>query len=290
MEDIFFQSDFFRNYNINEIKRINTGIDNQVYLIRCDKEKYIVRVCNQQRYCEDPNNFVYQANLLKRLSDTAFFSVPNILSVFRYKDTLAMIYPFIQGKCFIPKTEVEISSLVHVLDFNKKFNNFPQLDRLQTINLYYQNVNDLCNNLSDIWESDIKNIKAELLGCLDTITRQNRNLVHGDFHLGNIIWKGNDIVAVLDWDNWAIGDIESDVAHCYIDLLLLSNEKIASLFLERCINELKLEYPNLRFFLNYEAVYAEVNMHKWRNGFFGKNFSMSREMSSTLLNKAFNLF
>lgn len=289
MEEIFCQIEFFRGYNISEISRLNAGIDNRVYLLKCDKEKYIVRICNQQRYYEDPNNFLCQANLLKRLSDTAYFSVPNILNVFKYKDTLAMIYPFIQGVCHIPKTELEISSLIHVLEFNKGFNNFQQLDRRKTLNSYRQNVNELCDGFSSVWGCGVKKIKAELFRCLDTVTRQNNNLVHGDFHLGNIIWKGNNIVAVLDWDNWAIGDIESDVAHCYIDILLLSNEKMAGLFLEGCINELKLEYSNLRFFLHYEAVYAEVNMHKWRNGFFGENFSMSRDRSSSLLNKVFNL-
>jgi aminoglycoside phosphotransferase (APT) family kinase protein len=37
-------------------------------------------------------------------------------------------------------------------------------------------------------------------------------LVHGDFRLGNLIWSGNRVVAVLDWEDAAAGDSLYDLA------------------------------------------------------------------------------
>ncbi|WP_159622472.1 phosphotransferase family protein [Ruania rhizosphaerae] len=38
------------------------------------------------------------------------------------------------------------------------------------------------------------------------------HLVHGDFGLHNLLWRGNDLVGVIDWDHAACGDPAIDVA------------------------------------------------------------------------------
>jgi aminoglycoside phosphotransferase (APT) family kinase protein len=44
-------------------------------------------------------------------------------------------------------------------------------------------------------------------------------LLHGDFWPGNIIWRGDAIVAVIDWEDAALGDPLADVATTRLDLL-----------------------------------------------------------------------
>jgi aminoglycoside phosphotransferase (APT) family kinase protein len=43
-------------------------------------------------------------------------------------------------------------------------------------------------------------------------------LLHGDFWPGNLIWRGDDIVAVIDWEDAALGDPLADVATTRLDL------------------------------------------------------------------------
>ena len=49
--------------------------------------------------------------------------------------------------------------------------------------------------------------------------RTERCLVHGDFWTHNLLWRDGRIVAVLDWEDAAIGDPLSDVAGARLELL-----------------------------------------------------------------------
>jgi aminoglycoside phosphotransferase (APT) family kinase protein len=52
--------------------------------------------------------------------------------------------------------------------------------------------------------------------------RRQRNpsvLLHGDFWPGNTLWKDGRLVAVLDWEDAAIGDPLADVANARLELL-----------------------------------------------------------------------
>jgi aminoglycoside phosphotransferase (APT) family kinase protein len=44
-------------------------------------------------------------------------------------------------------------------------------------------------------------------------------LLHGDFWAGNLLWKDDEIVAVIDWEEAALGDPLTDVATTRLDLL-----------------------------------------------------------------------
>jgi aminoglycoside phosphotransferase (APT) family kinase protein len=52
------------------------------------------------------------------------------------------------------------------------------------------------------------------------LARRNRSvLLHGDFWPGNTLWKDGRLVAVLDWEDAAIGDPLADVANARLELL-----------------------------------------------------------------------
>lgn len=44
-------------------------------------------------------------------------------------------------------------------------------------------------------------------------------LLHGDFWLGNVIWEGGRLAAVIDWEDAALGDRLADLGHARIELL-----------------------------------------------------------------------
>jgi len=44
-------------------------------------------------------------------------------------------------------------------------------------------------------------------------------LLHGDFWPGNLLWKDGRIVAVIDWEDAALGDPLADVANSRLEIL-----------------------------------------------------------------------
>lgn len=52
------------------------------------------------------------------------------------------------------------------------------------------------------------------------LSQRNRSvLLHGDFWPGNTLWKDGRLVAVIDWEDAAIGDPLADVANARLELL-----------------------------------------------------------------------
>lgn len=45
-----------------------------------------------------------------------------------------------------------------------------------------------------------------------------RSVLHGDYWPGNLLWRGRELVALIDWEDAAIGDPLSDVACCRLEL------------------------------------------------------------------------
>ena len=56
-------------------------------------------------------------------------------------------------------------------------------------------------------------------------------LVHVDYWPGNILWDGDQISAVVDWEEAAFGDPAIDVAYCCMDIILRGLPQAADEFL-----------------------------------------------------------
>ena len=50
---------------------------------------------------------------------------------------------------------------------------------------------------------------------------------HTDYWPGNTLWKGEELVAVIDWESPATADREMDVAYCSLDIRYLGMDKVA---------------------------------------------------------------
>ena len=62
------------------------------------------------------------------------------------------------------------------------------------------------------------NLRAYLRSLSDSSYLKSPELLHGDFWPLNILWQHDAIVAVIDWEDAAIGDPLSDVACCLLEL------------------------------------------------------------------------
>lgn len=57
-------------------------------------------------------------------------------------------------------------------------------------------------------------------------------LLHGDYHLGNALFDGERLTAIIDWASARRGARELDVAYCRLDLSMLLGGDAPALFLE----------------------------------------------------------
>lgn len=74
---------------------------------------------------------------------------------------------------------------------------------------------------------------------------------HTDYWPGNTMWRGGDLIAVIDWEAPATGDREMDVAYCSIDIRYLGMEKVADRFISAYKEITGAHLPNLT---HWEAI------------------------------------
>jgi aminoglycoside phosphotransferase (APT) family kinase protein len=58
-------------------------------------------------------------------------------------------------------------------------------------------------------------------------------LLHADYFPGNIVWEGDAIVAVIDWESAALGDPMADLATTRLDLRWAYGAEVAERFIDR---------------------------------------------------------
>lgn len=61
-------------------------------------------------------------------------------------------------------------------------------------------------------------------------------LIHRDFHLGNLLWQGDEIAAVVDWAETSWGPSDLDVAHLCSDFAMLHGLDDAQAFRQAYID------------------------------------------------------
>jgi aminoglycoside phosphotransferase (APT) family kinase protein len=88
-------------------------------------------------------------------------------------------------------------------------------------------------------------------------------LLHGDFWPGNLLWNGDRLVGVLDWEDAAFGDPLSDVACTALELRYVTGADGAHRFLQ-AYNDLRpLNLRRLALWQVYVAAAAHSAMGAW---------------------------
>jgi aminoglycoside phosphotransferase (APT) family kinase protein len=66
---------------------------------------------------------------------------------------------------------------------------------------------------------DEMHIREALVSAWPIPQRNTTALLHGDFWPGNILWKDGQLVAIIDWEDSALGDPLADVANSRLEIL-----------------------------------------------------------------------
>lgn len=88
-------------------------------------------------------------------------------------------------------------------------------------------------------------------------------LLHGDFWPGNIMWRDGEIVAVIDWEDAAIGSAVSDVAGCRSELMAIYGEAAMQTFTEHYLANTSHDMTDLPLWEVYAGYAALGSMADW---------------------------
>ena len=76
-------------------------------------------------------------------------------------------------------------------------------------------------------------IVEALVATLDRSDRGGTVLNHGDFHPGNLLWRRNQLTAVVDWSHTRLGPRWWELAYFRIEVAVLADGRAADRLLER---------------------------------------------------------
>lgn len=88
-------------------------------------------------------------------------------------------------------------------------------------------------------------------------------LLHGDFWPGNLLWRGGEIVAVLDWEDAAVGDPASDLASARLELEIAAGAEASAAFTDHYLRATDLDPRRLPVWDLYVSATALEYMDQW---------------------------
>ncbi len=109
------------------------------------------------------------------------------------------------------------------------------------------------------WEE----LRAHLRSLADTAYAEAPKLLHGDFWPENLLWQNNAVVAILDWEDSALGDPLSDVACCRVELRYKFGKASMQRFTQAYARHHVVDHERLALWQVYVAAAAQRFMGEW---------------------------
>jgi len=92
-------------------------------------------------------------------------------------------------------------------------------------------------------------------------------LLHGDYWPGNILWRDGRLVAVIDWEDAALGDPLADLAISRLDLLLIFGLDAMNDFTRHYQSMTTIDLAHLPYWDLCAALRAAPNLAAWAAGY-----------------------
>jgi len=100
------------------------------------------------------------------------------------------------------------------------------------------------NPVEALGESEIR----RALQAVSPAPRRNRSvLLHGDYWPGNLLWRGERLVAVVDWEDAALGDPLIDLSISRLDMLWIMGEDAMRALTARYQSLMAIDYACLPY-------------------------------------------
>lgn len=91
-------------------------------------------------------------------------------------------------------------------------------------------------------------------------------LLHGDFWPGNILWRDGHLVAIIDWEDAALGDPLADVANSQLEILWAFGSDAMQDFTQQYQAMTSIDFTNLPYWNLYAALRPISKIAGWGLG------------------------
>lgn len=88
-------------------------------------------------------------------------------------------------------------------------------------------------------------------------------LLHGDFWPGNVLWRDEQLVAVIDWEDAAIGDPLADLAIARLEILWAFGIEAMHSFTQQCRSMTAIDFTNLPYWDLCAALWEVNKIANW---------------------------
>lgn len=256
-------NDLFPGAELRGVEQLTGGISADVcrldLFVPGDESKHVVVREH------GPTHSGHSANLEYRLLDALFRSgvpVPRPLHVDETGQTLEspfLVMAFVKGSTEIPLPRLgayiskaaEMLAKIHSLP-TKDIPELPyRLDPLPELLEFLpagKDWHDLTNYLQTLQK---------------TVYLGTPCLLHGDFWPENLLWEGESLVAILDWEDAAIGDPLSDLACSRLELRYKFGSEGVRAFTEAYGTKLPIDSERLALWQLYVSAAAQHFMGEW---------------------------
>jgi aminoglycoside phosphotransferase (APT) family kinase protein len=104
----------------------------------------------------------------------------------------------------------------------------------------------------------------DVLEAVGPLSQQNTAvLLHGDFWPGNILWKDGRLIAVIDWEDAALGDPLADVANTRLEILWAFGIDAMHSFTQHYQSTTSIDFTNLPVWDLFAALRPASKLSEW---------------------------
>ncbi|MFD1205012.1 phosphotransferase family protein [Sporosarcina contaminans] len=221
--------------NVLSIEALEQGFEAEVMKLQNSDEEFVIKIWNKSA---NPN-IGYQYFLLKALLERGI-PVPKVFGWGWNKDGQQVLLTSFDGTQLTSFTENsmkeigKILSTIHLIDAQGEFQ-FPTPDFIRHF-------------FPDIHRH--KDLEAILKTIMSAVKMRHDCLIHGDFHLQNIVEEG-DRFTVIDWTNGQLGDSRYDFAWSRMLTKLYLSESLSVNFSMSYLEKHPIQMEEIK---NFEAI------------------------------------
>ncbi len=122
----------------------------------------------------------------------------------------------------------------------------------------------LANRPTQLDESLAEGRIRDALGAVWPLHQHNRlALLHGDYWPGNILWRDGTLVAVLDWEDAAVGDPLADLANSRLEILWAFGMDATLDFTRYYLSLVEIDTTKLPYWDLYAALRPAGKLADW---------------------------
>ena len=112
-------------------------------------------------------------------------------------------------------------------------------------------------------------------------------LLHGDFWPGNLLWQNEQLVAIIDWEDAALGDPLTDLANTRLEILYAFGIAAMHSFTHCYLSLNPIDITNLPYWDLYAALRSAFQLTEWATAADTLNEKTMRERHEWFREQAF---